>query len=128
MKMSVSELKEVMRLHQLWLNGDPAGKRANLRWADLSWADLSGANLSGAERDVFQRWNFEFQKEADAMKRMLPALKSFVAIAEETRRLWEDAKVGKMLKALAGWLGYRADIDAIHEIIEQSEAVVENSP
>jgi hypothetical protein len=41
-------LPEVLRLHALWLNGDPTGQRANLSWANLSGADLSGANLSGA--------------------------------------------------------------------------------
>ena len=50
--------QEVLRLHNLWLAGDPAGERAdlsladlsraNLSWANLSWADLSRANLSGA--------------------------------------------------------------------------------
>ena len=72
------ELNEILRKHELWLNGKDGGKRANLcganlrranliganlfianlsgadlseanlRGADLSGADLSGANLSGA--------------------------------------------------------------------------------
>ena len=42
-------LPEVLRLHALWLNGDPTGQRANLSRADLSRADLSGANLSRAD-------------------------------------------------------------------------------
>ena len=40
------KLKEALRLHQLWLNGDASGKRADLSWADLSGADLYWANLS----------------------------------------------------------------------------------
>ena len=62
--METEQLKEIIRLHGLWLVGDPAGKRANLSLADLSgaylsranlsradlsWANLSGANLSGAD-------------------------------------------------------------------------------
>jgi hypothetical protein len=48
------ELREVLRLHALWLQGDSAGTRANLlgadlRGADLSVADLSVANLLGAD-------------------------------------------------------------------------------
>src|ERR1039458_2291793 len=41
-------LPEVLRLHRLWLNSDPAGRRADLRGANLSWANLSGADLRGA--------------------------------------------------------------------------------
>ena len=51
--MTAEELAEVLRLHGLWLAGDPGGQwadlsGANLRGANLSGADLSGANLSGA--------------------------------------------------------------------------------
>jgi hypothetical protein len=46
--MDKNQLQEVLRLHSLWLAGDPAGTRANLSGADLSGANLSGANLSGA--------------------------------------------------------------------------------
>lgn len=37
------ELKEVIRKHQLWLNGEEGGERADLRNANLSWANLSWA-------------------------------------------------------------------------------------
>ena len=57
--MTREELKEVLRLHKLWLKGNSKGKRANLSQAnlsqadlsqaDLSWADLSEANLSQAD-------------------------------------------------------------------------------
>ena len=43
---------QTLRLHTLWLAGDPAGVRANLRGANLSGANLSGANLSGANLSV----------------------------------------------------------------------------
>ena len=42
------ELAEVLRLHKLWLEDDPAGKRADLRCAYLSRANLRDANLSRA--------------------------------------------------------------------------------
>lgn len=44
-----TKLKEILRLHSLWLEGDPAGQRANLSEVDLSEVDLSGANLYGAK-------------------------------------------------------------------------------
>ena len=50
---------EILSKHKLWINGDPNGSRADLRWADLSeadlrwanlrWANLSEADLSGAD-------------------------------------------------------------------------------
>jgi hypothetical protein len=76
--MDADNLKEVLRLHSMWIVGDQGGVRAdligadligadliganliganlsganlsgaNLRWANLRWANLSGANLSGA--------------------------------------------------------------------------------
>ena len=47
------ELAEILRKHNLWLDNNPDGIRANLsganlRWANLRWANLSGANLSEA--------------------------------------------------------------------------------
>lgn len=43
------ELQEILRLHQLWLNDDPNGVRANLSDADLRDADLSNTDLSSAD-------------------------------------------------------------------------------
>ena len=58
-----AEIYEKLRQHEMWLNNEEKGKRAdfsnanlrranlsgaNLRRADLSGADLSGADLSGA--------------------------------------------------------------------------------
>ena len=48
-KITKRELKEILRKHQLWLNEEPDGERANLTEADLTEADLSYANLSGAD-------------------------------------------------------------------------------
>lgn len=58
-KITKTELDEILRLHKLWLAGDPLGVRADLRdidlhdidlrGADLSCADLSYANLRGAD-------------------------------------------------------------------------------
>ena len=47
------DLKEVLRLHERWINGYEDGQYANLSYADLShanlsYADLRGANLCGA--------------------------------------------------------------------------------
>jgi hypothetical protein len=43
--MKVEELQEVLRKHELWLNGKEDGEGANLREADLREANLQGANL-----------------------------------------------------------------------------------
>lgn len=43
------DLKEVLRLHELWINDDKDGRRADLGGAYLRCADLSGAYLSGAD-------------------------------------------------------------------------------
>jgi uncharacterized protein YjbI with pentapeptide repeats len=52
------ELKEIIELHQKWLNGEEGGVRANLTdtnltcanltYANLIYANLTGANLTGA--------------------------------------------------------------------------------
>ena len=42
------ELKEILRSHELYLNDDPKGIRADLSNTDLSSAYLTNANLSGA--------------------------------------------------------------------------------
>ena len=42
------DLKDILRLHNLWLKDNLEGKRADLRDANLSGADLSGANLKDA--------------------------------------------------------------------------------
>lgn len=47
--MTIEELREKVRLHGLWLAGDPLGSRANLSGAELYGANLSGAELSGAD-------------------------------------------------------------------------------
>ena len=48
------ELNEILRKHELWIEGKDGGKRANLNGANLfganlSRADISAANLSGAD-------------------------------------------------------------------------------
>ena len=47
--MNSLELKTILDLHEKWLNGEPDGKKADLRWADLRLANLSGADLHGAD-------------------------------------------------------------------------------
>lgn len=45
---SPEELKEILRLHEMWLIGEEGGKRATLFHADLNGVNLSGANLYNA--------------------------------------------------------------------------------
>ena len=43
----MEELKEVLELHEKWLNNEKGGIRANLSYANLICADLNNCNLSG---------------------------------------------------------------------------------
>lgn len=45
--MEQKKLDEILKKHQKWLDNDPDGERANLRWADLQEANLQGVNLQG---------------------------------------------------------------------------------
>jgi len=47
--MNADQIKEVLRLHKLWLAAKPGGKHANLSGANLRGANLRGANLCGAD-------------------------------------------------------------------------------
>ena len=47
--MNEAKLKVILEKHQLWLNDEGGGIRADLRGADLFSADLRGANLRGAD-------------------------------------------------------------------------------
>ena len=46
--MQTIDLPKILKLHKLWLEKHPEGRRAYLRGADLSGADLRGADLRGA--------------------------------------------------------------------------------
>jgi hypothetical protein len=46
---TTDQLKEILKLHQLWLQSEEKGTCADLSVADLREADLSGANLRGAD-------------------------------------------------------------------------------
>ena len=53
-RITTEELKETLRKHELWLNDDSQGEKADfsrvdLRYANLYEADLSEADLSGAD-------------------------------------------------------------------------------
>ena len=54
--MEQEKIKEILRLHQLWLHGDSTGERANLWGANLSRADLSRADLSRADLSRADLW------------------------------------------------------------------------
>lgn len=43
------ELNEILRNHELWLEGEDGGERAHLRGENLSGANLRGADLSEAD-------------------------------------------------------------------------------
>ena len=52
--MTQDQIKETLRLHAMWLQGEDDGVRANLhganlREADLRWADLRGTDLRGTD-------------------------------------------------------------------------------
>ena len=42
-------LKEILKKHKMWLNGEEGGERANLKNANLSGVNLSGVDLSEAD-------------------------------------------------------------------------------
>lgn len=48
-RISKEELKDILTLHELWLNKSPGGVKADLKYADLSFTELSGSNLSRAD-------------------------------------------------------------------------------
>jgi len=45
----MDSISEALRLHKLWTEGNPQGRRADLSGADLSGADISGAYLRRAD-------------------------------------------------------------------------------
>lgn len=49
LKISSQVLKEVLRLHTVWLNDIDKGQRADLRGFDLRGVDLSNTDLRGAD-------------------------------------------------------------------------------
>jgi len=48
-KITPEELKEVLRLHRLWIHKNPGGIRADLSYTDLSHTDLINVDLTGAD-------------------------------------------------------------------------------
>jgi hypothetical protein len=54
--MTPEQIREILRLHKLWLDQDPQGIKANLQRANLQRADLQNANLQGAN---LQRANLQ---------------------------------------------------------------------
>lgn len=45
MKPTQEELSEILAKHQLWLDGQEGGERANLNYLNLAWVNLENANL-----------------------------------------------------------------------------------
>jgi hypothetical protein len=50
--MTGEKIDEILRLHSLWVDRLPGGRRADLSGAYLREADLRGANLRGADLSV----------------------------------------------------------------------------
>ena len=48
MIITTQDLPAILERHRKWLDGDPAGERANLQDANLRGANLQDANLQGA--------------------------------------------------------------------------------
>ncbi len=48
MNCTIENLQEILKKHQMWLDGNPDGIMADLRDADLQDADLQGADLRDA--------------------------------------------------------------------------------
>ncbi len=46
---SKDELTDILRKHEMWINGEVGGIRADLRWADLRGVNLSCVNLREAD-------------------------------------------------------------------------------
>lgn len=73
-----------------------------------------------------QRDDEQFAEALEDVANMAAALKSVPKIANEVRDYWDadqDSKVGKNLKALGGWAGYRPDVDALHAAIARIEGM-----
>ena len=49
---TATDIKDILARHKMWINGNPLGERADLRYANLSNADLRNANLSNADLRV----------------------------------------------------------------------------
>lgn len=43
--MTQKEFDEMMRLHEMWLNGEEGGRRANMRNADMQGANMRNADI-----------------------------------------------------------------------------------
>jgi len=100
--MTTKEIQEVLKLHNLWLAGDVAGAKADLRGADMSWAylsganlsraDLSGADLSGANLD-YSCWDLSCKTISVKIDRRIAAQLAYHLLA-----IWPEERKGSMLK------------------------------
>ena len=55
--MNQKEFNRILKLHELWINGDPHGKKADLRHTDLRKIDMRWVNMRGADmRGADMRW------------------------------------------------------------------------
>ena len=59
--MDEKRLKDVLELHQKWMNNEPGGERADLREADLWRADLRGADLWRADLRGANLWGADLR-------------------------------------------------------------------
>ena len=57
-------IQEVLEKHEMWLNGEDGGQRANLQGANLQGAYLRGADLQGANLWGADLWDADL-RDAD---------------------------------------------------------------
>jgi len=106
-----TELKEYVRLHTLWIQGDPKGSRANLSGANLyganlSQADLSRANLYGANLSQANLSGANLSR-ADLSKTLLEG-KAILSFQFEKHTAYfygnDEIRIGCHVKSVAQWL------------------------
>lgn len=60
--MTNTELQNILKKHQLWLDGEPGGERANLEGVNLSEANLEGVNLRHANLEGVNLFEANLQR------------------------------------------------------------------
>lgn len=89
------------------------------------WRDETSGDETEGVIELLCDAEEELRRRAGEKSGLLAALKSARAIAAEAREHLDadrDMRTLKILMALAGRRGYRADVDAIHDAVEKAEA------
>ena len=113
------ELKEILELHNKWLNNEDGGVRADLSYANLRSADLSYANLRSAIGEM------TFIKSLQCEKYLISYTVNFLNIGcqsytiEEWKNFDDEKIKGMDSGALEWWTKWKP---IILQIIEMSPA------